>query len=114
MVGRGEAALGLTDSDDIAAGQADGYPLAALPLNAESLLIPNSVAIVTGAPHPEGAAQLAAWLQSPAVSKTLIASNALEGEITAPLSAATAKLDWAKALAEAPAALRFMEETFLR
>ena len=32
MVGRGEAWIGLTDSDDIAAGQAEGLPIAALPM----------------------------------------------------------------------------------
>ena len=31
LVGRGEAWIGLTDSDDIAAGRRDGLPIAELP-----------------------------------------------------------------------------------
>ncbi len=37
IVARGEAWIGLTDSDDIAAGQAEGLPIAPLPLTEESL-----------------------------------------------------------------------------
>ncbi|HTG44447.1 MAG TPA: substrate-binding domain-containing protein, partial [Verrucomicrobiae bacterium] len=39
LVGAGECWLGLTDSDDIAAGLRQGMPIAALPLNGESLAI---------------------------------------------------------------------------
>ena len=35
LVGRGEAWIGLTDSDDIAAGRRDGLPIAELPLTGE-------------------------------------------------------------------------------
>src|SRR6266850_988530 len=46
MVGRGEASIGLTDSDDIAAGQADRLPVAPNALNEEMLLIPNAIAVI--------------------------------------------------------------------
>jgi len=45
MVGRGEAWVGLTDSDDIADGQREGLPIQALTMSAETLLIPNTVAV---------------------------------------------------------------------
>ncbi len=40
VVAKGEAWIGLTDSDDIADGQREGLPIAACPMNSESLLIP--------------------------------------------------------------------------
>src|SRR5262249_40609174 len=49
LVGRGEAWLGLTDSDDIAAGQREGLPIMALATDEYTLLIPNTVAVVRSA-----------------------------------------------------------------
>ncbi|MEW6161559.1 MAG: substrate-binding domain-containing protein, partial [Verrucomicrobiota bacterium] len=63
LVGRGEAHFGLTDSDDVAAGQREGLPVAALPISEEALLIPNTVAVVRNAPHPEAAERLYQFLQ---------------------------------------------------
>ena len=77
LVGRGEAWIGLTDSDDIAAGQADGLPVAGVPMR-EVLFIPNTVAVVRHPPHPESAQRLFEYLQSRAVSDRLVAANALE------------------------------------
>ena len=57
LVGRGEAWIGLTDSDDISGGIREGLPLAAMPLTPETLLIPNTVAVVRGAPHGTEAEQ---------------------------------------------------------
>jgi iron(III) transport system substrate-binding protein len=78
LVSRGEAAVGLTDSDDIIAAQREREPVAALPINAETLLIPNTIAIVAGAPHPAEARALAAYLQSSQVANSLIAAGAIE------------------------------------
>jgi len=78
QVGRGEAWIGLTDSDDIAAGQREGLPIAALPLGDESLLIPNTVAVVRNAPHPTNAEALFKYLQRPEVAEKLVQANALE------------------------------------
>ena len=79
LVARGEASIGLTDSDDIAVEQRAGAPLAALPISEETLLIPNTVAVIRDAPHPKAAQLLWEYLQEPAVTKTLVAANALEG-----------------------------------
>ena len=79
LVGRGEALVGLTDSDDVAAAQQEGRPVAALPLSAESVLIPNSIALVRGAPHAEAGRRLCEYLRSEAVVTQLIVAAALEG-----------------------------------
>lgn len=79
FVGRGEAWIGLTDSDDIAAGQREGLPVAALPLGPETLFIPNTVAVIRQAPHPQEAERLFQYLQAPEVTVRLIQVNALEG-----------------------------------
>src|SRR5205814_1766890 len=103
--GRGEAWIGLTDSDDIAAGQREGFPIAALDgrarhsvraesqpdgdgahgvtrpttdLMAETLLIPNTVAVIRNAPHPANAQKLFEYLQSRKVADKLVQANALE------------------------------------
>src|SRR5439155_22343482 len=45
IVARGEAWIGLTDSDDIADGGLEGLPVSACPISEETLLIPNTVAV---------------------------------------------------------------------
>jgi iron(III) transport system substrate-binding protein len=79
MVGSGQAVVGLTDSDDIAAGQADGLPVGAAASFTETLLIPNSAGIVRGAPHPDAAEKLFDYLQQPQTIRKLVAAHALEG-----------------------------------
>lgn len=79
LVGRGEAALGLTDSDDIAAGKKRGYPIIALPITEETLLIPNTVAVIKNGPHPAEAEALFRYLQSRPVLDALLNAEALEG-----------------------------------
>ncbi len=78
FVSRGEAWIGLTDSDDIAAGQREGLPIAALPFTEESLLIPNTVAVIRNAPHPEAAQRLFEYLQRREVAEKLVQASALE------------------------------------
>jgi len=94
MVGRGEAWIGLSDSDDVASGQGESLPVAALPMTAETLLIPNTVAVVRGAPHPEAAQQLFEYLQRREVAQQLIAVHALEGFSPAEVTAPTLKVNW--------------------
>ena len=80
-VGRGDAWIGLTDSDDIAAGQAQGMPIAELPMTRETLLIPNTAGVVRGAPDPDAAQRLFEFLQRPQVLQQLVAAQALEGRL---------------------------------
>ncbi len=78
LVGRGEAWIGLTDSDDIAAFQREGLPVAPVTFK-ETLFIPNTVAIVKGAPHMDAARKLFDYLQTRPVVERLVAENALQG-----------------------------------
>lgn len=110
-VARGEALVGLTDSDDIAGGQREGLPVAALPLTPELLLLPNTVAVIANAPHPEAAQRLFDYLQSPAVRERLLATDALEVET---LSAPTLHPDWPTLLCDLDRATGQLKEIFRR
>lgn len=112
LVGRGEAWIGLTDSDDIAAGQQDRLPIAALPIAAETLLIPNTVAVVRGGPHPKPAQQLFDYLQRQSVGDTLMAAQALEG--LNPGVGARLRVDWEMVLKDLDAASIELKRVFLR
>ena len=113
-VGRGAALVGLTDSDDIAASQSEGLPVVALPLTAELLLIPNTVAITRDAPNPEAAQRFFDWLQRPETVRKLVASGALEGASAEEIKTPTLQPDWAAMLRELTASTGQMKEIFLR
>lgn len=114
LVARGEAWVGLTDSDDIAAVQREGAPVVALPLTDEALLIPNTIAVVRGAPHPETAQRLFAWLQRSEVVAKLVAAGALEcAELSVP-GVKTLQADWPRMVAELDAGTARLKEIFLR
>ncbi len=76
---RGEALLGLTDSDDAYAAMTAGGSIAFLPLRQFSLgesgggamLIPNSVSMVADAPHPAEANEFMLYMFQPKVSRWL-------------------------------------------
>jgi iron(III) transport system substrate-binding protein len=114
LVARGEAWVGLTDSDDIAAEQAEGAAVVALPINEETLLIPNTVAIVAGAPHADAAQKLWEYLQQPQITKKLIAAKALEGLSPADVSIKTLQPDWARLLDDLTPATATLQRIFLR
>lgn len=113
-VGRGDAWVGLTDSDDIAAGQAEGLPIAALPMTEETLLIPNTVGVVRGALHPEAAQRLYEFLQEPKVVRQLIAAHALEGASASEASVSTLKVKWDNLLRDLGSTTAKLNEIFLR
>jgi iron(III) transport system substrate-binding protein len=78
LVGTGQADLCLTDSDDVYAAQRNGWPVAMKMLSHGSagvLAIPNTAAMVRGAPHPEEARALMAYLLSEATERTLARSD---------------------------------------
>jgi iron(III) transport system substrate-binding protein len=114
FVARGDAWIGLTDSDDIAAAQSEGKPLAALPLTGESLLIPNTVAVVRGAPHPAAAQKLFEYLQRPEVAEKLRAAAALEGRSASEVATPTLKPDWEALLRDLDATTMTLKHIFLR
>jgi iron(III) transport system substrate-binding protein len=140
MVARGEAWIGLTDSDDIAAGQREGAPIVALDgrarhsvradplsgddgahgvtrpttdLTEETLLIPNTVAVIRNAPHPGNAQKLFEYLQRREVAEKLVAVDALEGA-TNRTDATAMKLDWDTLLHNLETTTKQLNEIFLR
>ena len=78
LVGRGEVALGLTDSDDIRAGLRNGLPIAGKPLGQDGLVIRNTLGHIRGAPRPGLANRLAKFLQSPTVRAALVEAGAID------------------------------------
>jgi iron(III) transport system substrate-binding protein len=81
MVGAGEALVGLTDSDDLAAGLRNHLPIAAAPASEkadEFLRIPNCVGMVAGAPHPSEAKAFVEFVQSEKIARELVNDHALE------------------------------------
>jgi iron(III) transport system substrate-binding protein len=114
MVGRGEAWIGLTDSDDVAAGQAEGLPVALLPMTEETLLIPNTIAVVRSAPHPETAQRLFEYLQRREVVQRLVAARALEGLSASEVTAPTLKVNWDALLDKLAGTTAELNRIFLR
>jgi len=114
MVGRGEAWIGLTDSDDVAAGQAEGLPIAPLPMNEETLLIPNTVAVVREAPHPQAAQRLFEYLQQRELVQQLVAAHALEGFSASAVSTPTLKVEWDALLRDLDRTTARLNKFFLR
>lgn len=113
-VGRGDAWIGLTDSDDIADGQREGLPVAGLPMNQETLLIPNTVAVIHSAPHSGPAQQLFEYLQSREVIAQLVAARAIEGASADTVSTPTLRVNWPGVLADVKQATAELNQIFLR
>ena len=114
LVGKGEAWVGMTDSDDIAAGQREGLPVAGLNMTEETLLIPNTVAVIKNAPHPREAQQLFEYLQHRDVMEKLVTQRALEGLAAGEVKAATLKPDWNALLRDLGSATATLKQIFLR
>jgi iron(III) transport system substrate-binding protein len=112
LVGRGEAAIGLTDSDDILVGQREGLPVAMLPVGPETLLIPNTVAVIRDAPHAVAAETLFNWLQKPEIAQHLVEAHALES-IKKP-GATGLQPDWSVLLRDLDATTKQLNEVFLK
>jgi iron(III) transport system substrate-binding protein len=114
MVGRGEASIGLTDSDDISAGQQEGLPVASLPITVETLLIPNTVGVVHGGPHPAAGQKLFEYLQDRHVVQQLVAAKALEGISAGEVTVLTLKPDWPAMLRDLDSTTATLNKIFLR
>jgi len=112
LVARGDAWVGLTDSDDIADGQREGLPIAACPMNQETLLIPNTVAVTRDARHYEAAQQFFEFLQTREVVERLVTAKALEGFSTSEVS--TLKVDWNRLLLDLDPVTEKLNQIFLR
>lgn len=80
-VARGEYAFGLTDTDDANGAVEDGLPAKWLLPDQDglgTLLVPNTVSLIKGAPNAEGGKRLMAYLLSPAVEQRLAESRSIQ------------------------------------
>jgi iron(III) transport system substrate-binding protein len=114
LVGQGEVWIGLTDSDDVAFGRREGLPVVSRPLpREEGLAIPNTVAIVSNAPHPDAAGRLVGFLAGPEVSRILTETGALDpGPLTE--GPRPTEAQWDRVLDELDPAIRWLESAFAR
>jgi iron(III) transport system substrate-binding protein len=108
-VGSGQAAIGLTDTDDAMGEVEAGSPVAIVYPDREAdglgtLFIPNTVAIIKGAPDPGPARELADFLLSPDVEAVLAAGPSAQ----IPLLSSTT----AAARVETPTTVHAMEVDF--
>jgi iron(III) transport system substrate-binding protein len=76
LVREGQLDFGLTDTDDCQAAIDGGYPVAMVIPDQQSdggglVVIPNTVSMVAGAPHPEAARRLIDYLLGPEVEERL-------------------------------------------
>jgi iron(III) transport system substrate-binding protein len=77
-IASGEADLCFTDTDDIYAGQRNGWPVAMNYLDQGGngvLVIPNTAALLRGGPHPEAAQSLMRFLLSEDLERLLVRSD---------------------------------------
>jgi iron(III) transport system substrate-binding protein len=115
LAGSGEASLGFSDSDDIAAEQHDGKPVSAIPMSEETLIVHNTVGVVRGGPHPAEAQRLFEYLQSAEAQQRLVQANALESAIPGdPRTLPGLKVDWEALLRDLDSGTEELKGIFLR
>lgn len=74
----GSVPVAMTDSDDVAVARARGEPIRMIFPGSEgdgTLVIPNTVALIAGGPHPDEGKALIDYLLSPEVEETLAAAG---------------------------------------
>lgn len=126
-VGRGEAKVGVTDTDDAYSRIRDGKPLGMRFPDQEgigTLVIPNTVALVRDGPNPDGARRLIDYLVSPEVEAMLARGGARQlplrdgvaGHPEAPSlkSLRAMDLDFERLAGAMDDVDRFLRTTFLR
>lgn len=89
MVVSGELKVGLTDTDDAHVAVAQGHPVEIIfpdQNDLGTLLIPNTVAMVNGAPHPEQAKRLIDYLLSPEVEAKLAGCDSVQMPVRSDVS----------------------------
>jgi iron(III) transport system substrate-binding protein len=81
LVREGQCAFGWTDTDDFHVAREGGYPVAAVYPDQDSigtLLIPNTIAVIAGGPHPEAARRFVDWALRPEIEAELAASRSAQ------------------------------------
>jgi iron(III) transport system substrate-binding protein len=127
-VAHGEIDVGLTDTDDVWAGERNGWPVKmAFEERGEEcapgpILIPNTVGLVKGAPHAADARRFIDFLISAKTERILAASDsrnmpvrpALAAEFPGTAIPGAATADYARIAAEIPRALAIWDEVMGR
>jgi iron(III) transport system substrate-binding protein len=115
LVAKGDAWIGLTDSDDVTFGRREGLSVVDRELaSADGFAVPNTAAMVVNAPHPEAARRLAEFLASRDVRHRLIEAGALDPESEGIGQPPDSAVDWDRLLDELDDGLRWLEQTFVR
>jgi len=127
MAAAGRIAIGLTDTDDANGAIEDGYDVGIVLPDSETdktLVIPNTVALMKGAPHGENGRRLIDFLLSPRVERTLSASRSAQiplrpgveagGKIPALDDIAAATVDWEKVADSLADSTAYIDNEFLR
>ncbi len=81
LVAKGEAKMGLTDTDDVNVALEDKQPVAMVLPDRDGMgaaLMPNMVSLIAGAPHAEAGKKLIDYLLSAEVEKALARSEAVQ------------------------------------
>jgi iron(III) transport system substrate-binding protein len=89
MVATGQADICFTDTDDVYAGQRNGWPVAMnfLDQNGEgALAIPNAAATIRGGPHPKEARTLMQFLLSEETERLLVESDSHNSPVHPPVA----------------------------
>jgi iron(III) transport system substrate-binding protein len=103
LVARGVCDAGLTDTDDVWVGKQRGDPIEMV-FPEPTLVIPNTVALVRGAPHPAEARTCMDWLVAPERERRLAESRSRQMPVRgdSPLGGIAAMdVDWAAMAHEA-------------
>lgn len=127
QVAAGELEVGLTDTDDANGAVMDGRPVRVIYPDGDgfgTLVMPNTIALVKGAPHPEEGRKLIDWVLRPEIEARLAASRSAQMPVrrsvavpdgfTGLSSIRAMPVDFEKAAARLPDVLSFLQEEFLR
>lgn len=97
LVGAGESAVGLTDSDDIQAGLRNSLPISSSPKFPETFVIPNTISIVTGTTRRDLALRLMDYLSHTNTLRKLVQLGAIQGIEAESAQKGSISIDWSTA-----------------
>jgi iron(III) transport system substrate-binding protein len=129
LVREGQMAWGLTDTDDLRVAESMGFPVVAVypdqgAAGQGTFLIPNSVALLAAAPHPEAGRRLVDFLLSRRVEERLAASDSAQiplrtdvprpAHVADPATLKVLEVDWSAVARELGPRTRELSERFVR
>lgn len=127
LVARGEALVGLTDTDDVYVGIAKGWPIDIVLMDQDGLgacIIPNTVAVIRGGPNPKNAKRLVDFLLSEHVERMLAKSDSHNSPVRSTIDVPKGVLrltdihlmsvDYDRAAERIPETTAFLQDIFLK